>query len=89
MVNEGRKIAKFRYMPTFQKIPVPVKEKGCIASGRYCVFASLMEAGDVFLALEQAEQHGAIPVVGYVTIKGKRYHYCLYGLVDNPDVYAK
>ena len=76
-------------MPTFQKIPKKVKAKGCVASGRYCVFAGLMQAGNAFTALAKAEKRGAIPMVGYITVKGKRYYYCLYGLVDDPDIYAK
>lgn len=75
-------------MPTFQKIPKKVKEKGCIALGRYCVFAGFLEAGKVVLAIQKAEKRGAIPAVGYITIKGKKYYYCLYGLLNDPDIYS-
>jgi len=75
-------------MPTFKKIPKKIKAIGSIASGRYCVFAGLMNAGKVFTALEKAHKKGAIPMVGYVTVKGEKFFYCLYGLVDDPDIYA-
>lgn len=76
-------------MPTFKKIPKKVKEKGCIASGRYCIFTGLMQYGKVNAVLSKAERRGSIPNVGYVVVKGKRYYYCLYGSLANPDIYAK
>lgn len=77
-------------MPTFKKIPKKIKDKGCVASGRFCVFAGLLQAGNAFVALEKADKKGSsIPVVGFITVKGKRYYYCLSGFINDPDIYSK
>lgn len=75
-------------MATFKKIPKQIKAIGSVASGKYCVFAGIMEVGKVLKALEKAEKKGKLPMVGYQTVQGKKYYYCLYGLVNDPDIYA-
>lgn len=78
-------------MPTYSKIPQNIKKLHTTASGRYVVFTKggLLEAGEVFVRLEEAEKRKTIPLVGYVTIKGKKYYYCAYGLFNDPDIYTK
>jgi hypothetical protein len=75
-------------MATYSKIPQDVKAIGAIASGHYAVFCGLMKAGEVFVKLQKDEDKGkSVPLVGYVTIKGKKIYYCRYGLVDDPSIY--
>lgn len=74
-------------MPTYSKIPQKEKAKGAITSGRFAVFGRLLSVGPAFTKLQSIKK--AFPAHGYITIVGKRYYYCLYGLVDDPDIYAK
>lgn len=76
-------------MPTFKKIPQKIRATGSIASGKYCVFTNLLNSGKVFTALLKAEKKGNIPMVGYIMLNGIKFYYCLYGLVNDPDIYAK
>lgn len=49
----------------------------------------LLEAGKVFTILEKEQEKKSIPAVGYITIEGKKYYYCAYGLFDDPDIYSE
>ena len=75
-------------MPTASKIPKEIKKLHSTASGRFVVFTKggLLEAGKVFVRLEKAAKKG-VPPVGYLTIKGKKYYYCAYGLFNDPSIY--
>lgn len=75
-------------MPVFKKIPQSAKAIGAVAGGRYAVFCvGLLKACAVIERLQKADQRGGIPAYGYITYKGERVYYCLYGFVDNPDTY--
>lgn len=77
-------------MATFAKIPLLEKKKGAIASGHFAVFGSLMKVGSAMVKLEtEYESKKGVPAHGYVTIKGVRFYYCMYGFIDDPDIYEK
>ncbi len=70
------------------KIPPEEKKKGAIASGRFAVFGSLLTVGPAMVELDRMfSTKRGLPAHGHVTIKGKRFYYCLYGFVDDPDIY--
>ena len=75
-------------MPVFKKIPQPVKAMGAVAGGRYAVFCvGLLKASAIIDRLQKADRRGGIPAHGYVTYKKERVYYCLYGFVDDPNIY--
>jgi len=76
-------------MPTFKKIPKEIRVIGAVAIGRYAIFCKgVLKASTIATKLDKAEKNG-IPAVGYVTMKGEKIYYCRYGLINDPDVYAK
>ena len=77
-------------MPSFCKIPQEVKKTGCVAIGHYAVFCkSAVTAAQVATVIRKHDLEKGIPAVGFLTIKGKKFYYCRYGFVNDPDIYAK
>lgn len=74
-------------MPTYAKIPQSEKAKGAVASGSFAVFGGIMSVGAAFTALQKIKT--AIPAHGYITVAGKRFYYCRYGFLDDPEIYSK
>jgi hypothetical protein len=74
-------------MPTHAKIPKKIKKIGATASGGFVVFGGMLSVGPAMVKLQSFKK--AIPAHGHLTIKGRKYWYCRYGLVDDPDIYAK
>jgi|GEM_PF-2599498 len=75
-------------MPKYCKIPHFLKGEA-IASGHYCVFGNLLEVGPAFIALVKKDKATGIPAHGIIQVKGKKYYYCRYGFVSDPDIYTK
>ena len=76
-------------MPTASKIPKEIRQLHSTASGRFVVFTKggILEAGNVFVKLVKAAAKQGVPPVGYLTIKGKKYYYCAYGLFNDSSIY--
>lgn len=68
------------------KIPTKLRNADKIASGHFVVWASgIVEAGPVFMALNKKK---TVPCFGQIQVKGKKFHYCRYGFVDDDLIYT-
>ena len=76
-------------MPTYSKIPAKEKAKGAVANGGIAVFGGMLSVGPAMVKLQKADASKGIPAYGYITIEGKRWYYCRYGFLDDPDIYSK
>lgn len=55
---------------------------------QYCVFeASFLQAAKVATHLSKKHVKG-LAAMGRVTVAGKKYYYCLYGFLYDPDIYS-
>jgi hypothetical protein len=74
-------------MPTYAKIPKKIDKTQTVAIGSWVIFVkSLSEASAVAIALSR---YDSAPLVGHITLKGKKYYYCRYGFLNDPDIYSK
>lgn len=72
------------------RIPQHLKDSpDKIAIGAFCVFAgSLLTAGAIVEKLYKKEGKHGLPACGFMHYKGKKYWWCRYGFVNDPDIYG-
>lgn len=76
-------------MPKVKKIPKELWGTAT-AGGHWAVFdVGFMTACKIITRLEKKLKKKNCPSIGYLTYKGKKVYYCLYGIVEDKNTYSK